>query len=296
LFVAVGLLLAAGASPVHAAPVGAAFLRVGIGARTAALAESDLTGTTDASGLFWNPATLGLAERREFLLVHNRWIADVRQEFAGAVFPMAHGGLGFGVSGLYLGNIPRYEDDVPSDEPQGDFGYYALVFQGGYSRTLIESVRAGATLKAIREQIDIDGGWSAAIDVGVRAEAPIDGLSIALVMANLGTAIRIDGVASDLPLEGRAGASYVRSVGPVSAGLHGALRSTRSLNPRGHFGAEVGAHGVFLRAGLKTGYDSEDVAFGAGFVVSRARVDYAYVPLKEDLLGESHRIALAFAP
>jgi hypothetical protein len=280
----------------HAAdPAGAVFLRVGVGARNAGMGDADLVSSRDPSVLYWNPAGLSNLAQREILLLHNNWLADVRQEYVGGAFPLSTGGFGFGANGLYVGNIPRYVDDVPQAEPQGDFGYYALALQGGYAFPIGDGLDLGFSVKAIREQVDIEGAWTAAVDGGLLYEISPQ-LKAAFVVANLGPPISLGGVDGELPLEARTGVGYAHEFGIVHTEVHGLFRATRALNPRAHFGIEAGAHRVFLRAGLKLGYDTEDLSFGLGCEIGRISVDYAFVPFTEDLLGEAHRISLAFQP
>ncbi len=283
-------------SALGAEPVGAVFLRVGVGARSAGLADADIVTPADASLLHSNPAGLAHLDQREILLLHNEWLADVRQEFIGGVFPLGRGGFGLAANGFYLGNIPRYIDDVPTAEAQGDFGAYDLAVLAGYGRPLFAGLSLGAVVKGIFQHIDIESASSVALDVGARYRTPVDGLTLAAAVSNIGPSIDFGGSPASLPLEARAGGGYRRAIGRFNAGVFALCRASRRLNPRAHFGAEFGAHGFFLRAGAKTGYDAEDVAFGLGYEHGRFAVDYAFVPFSEDLLGEAHRVSLAFSP
>lgn len=276
-------------------PVGAVFLRVGVGARAAGMGDADIVSARDASVLHSNPAGLARLARPQLLLHHNNWLADVRQEYVGGVFPLSAGGFGVGANGLYVGNIPRYVESVPLDEPQGDFGYYALAVAGGYGREFLDGIATGVAVKAVREQIDIEGAWSVAADLGVTYSPPVEGLRVGLVVANIGPPISLGGVDADLPLEARAGAGYRREFKNVAAEVHGLFRAARGLNPRAHFGAEAGAHHVFLRGGVKFGYDVEDVSFGLGCEAGRMMIDYAFVPFSEEQLGDAHRFSLSLA-
>ncbi len=285
------------AGTAHAAdPVGAVFLRVGVGARAAALGDADIVGSTDASALHWNPAGLALLPRRELLLLHNEWLADVRQEYVGGVFPVGRGGFGVGMDGFYVDHIPRFIEDVPEAEAQGDFGAYDLAVLTGYGRRLAEPVSVGITVKAIAQKIDIESAYSAAVDVGMIYRTPYEGLDAGIVVSNIGPPIDFLGVSAALPLETRAGLGYRRPLGPFRASLYGLFHASRRLNPRAHFGAELTTHGVSLRAGAKTGYDAEDASYGMGYAVGRFGFDYAFVPFSEDLLGEAHRVSVSFSP
>jgi hypothetical protein len=64
---------------------------------------------------------------------------------------------------------------------------------------------------------------------------------------------------------------------------------------REHFGGEYSYRRMFaLRAGYKAGYDSQGATFGFGVVYHEIGVDYAFLPVSNDL-GDSHRFALSFS-
>lgn len=295
--VAVAILVLAHAGDAHARrPVGAVFLRVGVGARAAGLADADLVSMEDPSALHWNPAALSRLGRREILLLHNEWLGDVRQEFLGGAFPLGGGGWGVGMDGLYVGNIPRYVEDVPTQEAQSDFGAYDIAVMTGYGRAIGPGLAVGLAAKGVVQKIDYESAASAAADVGLLYATPIEGLDAAVVAANLGPPIEFLGVNADLPAEGRAGIGYRRSIGAARAGLFALWRAPRRLNPRAQVGIEVSLRGVSLRLGRKLGYDVESAAYGIGYEVGRFAFDYAFVPFSEDPLGDAHRVSLSLSP
>lgn len=278
-----------------AMPVGAVFLRVGVGARSAGIADADIVHCPDASALHWNPATLASATRREFLLLHNEWLGDVRQEYAGGVAPLGGGGLGIGLNGLYIGNIPRYVSDVPAAEAEGDFGAYDLAAQSGYGRFVHERVAVGIAAKGIFQKIDIETAYGIAADIGALYRTPIAGLDAAAVVANIGPAIRFLGAGAALPSEVRVGLGYARPIGLAALRAYALGRAMRRLNPRAQFGIEGTLRGVSLRLGGKIGYDLEDATYGLGYAAGRFAFDYAFVPFSEEDLGEAHRVSVAFS-
>ena len=63
---------------------GAAFLKVGVGARAVALGSAYTTVTGDVNQMFWNPAGNGDERgKAEVLLSHNQWIADLSHQAVG---------------------------------------------------------------------------------------------------------------------------------------------------------------------------------------------------------------------
>ena len=77
--------------------------------------------------------------------------------------------------------------------------------------------------------------------------------------------------------------------------MRGALEGSSISGQAGivALGAEL-AHtsGLSLRGGLRWGDTESSYALGAGWAVKTLRIDYAFVPFKEDL-GDTHRFTLA---
>ena len=64
---------------------GAAFLKVGVGARAVALGSATTSLTDDVNQIFWNPAGMALSnEQWQATFTYNRWIADLSHS-AGAI-------------------------------------------------------------------------------------------------------------------------------------------------------------------------------------------------------------------
>src|SRR5437762_4483401 len=63
------------------------FLKIGVGARAAALGEAFVAVANDPSAIYWNPAGLASMQRQEFQLSHLEWPADIRYEFLAYVVP-----------------------------------------------------------------------------------------------------------------------------------------------------------------------------------------------------------------
>ena len=94
---------------------GAAFLKVGVGARAVALGSAYTTVTGDVNQMFWNPAGTAMSGgKAEVLLSHNQWIADLSHQAVGYARDMGDmGTLGIGVVTLGLSDIAADRDAVP---------------------------------------------------------------------------------------------------------------------------------------------------------------------------------------
>ncbi len=70
--------------------------------------------------------------------------------------------------------------------------------------------------------------------------------------------------------------------------------STGAISVNSHWGLEVGfSQKVFVRAGLDSGFDTEDITAGAGLYLHPLTVDYAYAGDTLDIDEVTHRISLS---
>ena len=76
------------------------FLRIGVGARPAAMGEAFSAVGDDGNSIFWNPAGLGRLRSQELSGMHLKWFESFNYNTLSYVYPMSHGALGGGL--LYL--------------------------------------------------------------------------------------------------------------------------------------------------------------------------------------------------
>ncbi len=70
--------------------------------------------------------------------------------------------------------------------------------------------------------------------------------------------------------------------------------STGAISVNSHWGLEVGfSQKVFVRTGLDSGFDTENITAGAGFYLHPLTVDYAYAGDTLDIDEVTHRISLS---
>ncbi|MDP7447898.1 MAG: UPF0164 family protein, partial [Candidatus Latescibacteria bacterium] len=149
-----GLALAALAvGPVDAARksglTGAAFLKIGVGARAAGLGSAYTTVTNDATQMFWNPAGIAIERGMQATLNHNQWIADLSHTAVGVTRKFGSlGTIGIGVVSLGLSGIDSDRDIVPSfiedfepfDTNSGSYDYSDLAFGVSWARQVTDKL------------------------------------------------------------------------------------------------------------------------------------------------------------
>src|SRR5260221_7311423 len=73
------------------------FLKIGMGARAAAMADSFTAVADDPTAIYWNPAGLALVQGTGLSATHGQWLQGVTNDYIALSQPIANGGaLGLG--------------------------------------------------------------------------------------------------------------------------------------------------------------------------------------------------------
>jgi uncharacterized protein UPF0164 len=269
---------------------GFAFLKLGIGARPMGMGSAYVALADDPTALYWNPAGLGSVEGAQVTVMHNEWIQDFRQEFAGVAKSLGHGTAGFGVSGFYSSEFEK-RDDVGN--LIGHFGFNDFAVTGAYAHRFPHQATAGLAVKYIREMIDQETASALAVDLGARMALGRSGVSLGAAVQNLGGNAKFISESFPLPRTFRAGAAVQRALGSSAKGtLSGEFRQARGDDGRFHLGGELEyKERAALRAGALFGYDDQSLSFGLGLIQHRFRFDYALVPFSSNL-GTTHFVSI----
>ncbi len=198
---------------------GAAFLKVGVGARAVALGSATTSLLGDVNQMFWNPAGIALSnEQWQATFTYNRWIADLGHN-AGAI---AHnfgnlGTIGIGFISLGVSDIVADRDVVPSfllatfqpydTETGSTYSYLDLAMQATWARNFSDRLALGASVKYIRQSIDNVSTSSVAFDFGSTYKIGFRNAVIGARLNNLGKDLKFYDIASPLPLVFSVGAS-----------------------------------------------------------------------------------------
>jgi hypothetical protein len=294
----VALLIAvpATASAGAAGDAGALFLRFGLGARASGMGEAYAGVAQDASSVFFNPGAIPAVLGTQITLVHNEYMEFFRFEQAAITHETKWGTFGFMFTGLYMDDMER-RDDLPSAVPLGEFGAYDVAFAVAYGRYIVPNVAVGISLKPVYQRIDELSATGFAFDAGIYHVSQIPGVTLGASVANLGTPMKFESEEYALPRYARLGGAYEREVamldGRVMATLDALFPNDDDV--RTHIGAEYSYRRmVALRGGYKIGYDSQGATFGLGVVYRDIAIDYAFLPVDNEL-GDSHRFGLGFS-
>jgi hypothetical protein len=292
---------AAGAGPAAAGTTtGFAFLNLPAGARAVAMGG---TGASSASGplaLFWNPAGLApdsLANPGGRVVAdHNESILTFRQDLVGGQVVRGRQAIGLALNAHYTQGID--ERDALGNLV-GTFGVTDMAVALGLGGRVGTSLRLGGSIDWVREDIAGSAASALAISAGGLVDvASLPGLTFGAAVRNLGkspafkTDTGADGDPVEQPLTLTAGASYGRHMGRTRILAAADAVKLRGDSTQGRLGLEVAPSPAFaLRGGWMLGQDTADLTAGAGIVVGRFHIDYAFVPYHQDL-GASHSASL----
>lgn len=167
------------------------FLKLGAGARAAAMGEAYTAVADEATAVYWNPAALTQVPARSITMMHAEYVSQVFYDYAGFAIKHKHAPIGWGVGVQYLNAGSILETDQNGDE----IGYFrpndtAVLFGIGYGKSKNEHDDAkgfavGATAKYIRSKIRMTAE-TAAFDLGALSPEYFDGrIRLAAAAQNL---------------------------------------------------------------------------------------------------------------
>ncbi len=317
------------------------FLKIGVDARGSSMGEAYVAVVNDVSSLYWNPAALvnynggravvtstmdDHASTSEFAIVsgqtmasHTQWLVDLQHEFFGVSYYLSSSdALGFAVTLLHTDDMKV----TTETQPTGDgtyFSYQDMAVAATYSRKMTDQFSFGATIRYVRETIDVLHMDGVLVDLGTFYYMGLGSSRFAVVVSNFGANVQPTGTVK------RSDGSTVNSFQSFSPPTmfklgyalepwqdeHNRLTTSVQLNhPNDNaenvrLGAEYEYDKTFfLRVGVKrtigesflgkASSTAEDYTFGAGVFVPlgiiKASFDYAFANFND--LGSVHRITV----
>ncbi len=268
---------------------GAQFLRLGAGARAAALGGTYTGIADDVYATHWNPAGLAQLTTAQAAAQHLNQFGDITHQYLAVAFPYGQK-LTFGADLLAMQADDNYRTEL-TDGAAFTNRDLALGISASY---LVQPQLAfGATLRWLDQELATSRarGWAA--DLGILYRPQRD-WSFGVAMLNAGPEITFERQGDDLPTVVRLGLAHQWSPS--------LLLATDVVFPNdGDEYLTVGAEYAWnerlaLRAGYEVGTDFhglDALSAGLAFNWQAMNVDYAFVPRAE--LGNVHRVGLKIA-
>ncbi len=292
-----GLILALGGGTSNAD-----FLKIGVGARPAAMGDAYAAVSDDPNACFWNPAGITSIDKWSFTGMYLAWFLNSNYEFAAVVMPidnMTNAGLS-----INMLNIPGFDSTGGLDTPAP--ASYDLAVTLTLARNLgnlytkdftIGNISLGANLTYIKRSLTgIDLGSQFSADFGLIANIT-DFMKFGIVMQDIGASLGED----PSPFNIKAGGSWNIDISKdfsmlIAADLNKPVDVTNPEFQRWYFGIGTElrlTNYAFIRAGYKFGQEYQGLTAGCGFAIpGMGSLDYAFMPHTE--LGNTHRASLSF--
>ena len=303
---------------------GAAFLKVGVGAKAVGLGSAATALSNDVNQMFWNPAGIALKDDKlQASFSYNKWFADLNHNAAAVAYNWEEVGT-FGVGFVQFGITGIAADrDIPLDpslkpfqieeNSSSTYDYSDVAIQLSYARYVIDNLSLGATVKYVSQTIDGKAVTAFAVDFGSLYHIGVLDWTIAARFNNLGSDMKYYDIAFGLPLSfsiGTALSPYSDENGKLMV----AVDAVKPQDGPQYFftGAEYTLMNMIsVRGGWKLNYAGTDdggttsraaikntiegFSAGAGFSTSVAgynvRLDYAYTQM--EILDAAHRITVS---
>ncbi|NOX37017.1 MAG: PorV/PorQ family protein [Calditrichaeota bacterium] len=171
----------------------AQFLKIGVGARAAAMGSAFVGLANDVTALYWNPAGIARLDRPQFMAAHTEWFADLNHEFMGLSLPLGPStALGVSFTAFYA---PEMEQTT-IEEPEGTGIYFDtqdIAIGLTYARRLTDRFSFGMTAKYVHQRLFNETASTFAVDIGGQLHTGFKGMRLGMVMTNFGGKMRLDG-------------------------------------------------------------------------------------------------------
>ncbi len=287
----------------------AQFLKIGVGGRAAALGESFIAISDDASALYWNPAGLAQFNKNQLIISHNIWVADINHDFIGAVYHLdSENSFGASLTAVTMDDMPVTTEFAPFGTGEY-FSFTDIAMSLSYARRMTDQFSFGGTVKYVEESLDKLKMRGVMIDLGTFYRTGLGSTRFAVTVSNFGAELAPDG---DVVLIGNRTNSEWQSFAPPTifrVGFafepyeteeHRITTSIQLNHPNDNsenivLGAEYAWQKMFfLRGGYKFNVDEQNYSFGLGLNVplsiAEFTLDYAFTNFQR--LGSAHRFSI----
>lgn len=287
----------------------AQFLKIGVGGRAAAMGESFVAISDDASALYWNPAGLAQFKTNQIIFSHNVWLVDINHDFLGAVYHLdSENTFGISLTSLSMEKMPVTTEFAPFGNGEY-FGFSDIALSVSYARKMTEQFSFGGTVKYIEETLDKLKMRGVMIDIGTYYRTGLGSTRFAVAVSNFGAELAPDG---EVVLIGKRTKSEWQSFAPPTMfrigfafepyqdEQHSVTTSIQLNHPNDNsenvsLGVEYSwSRMLFLRGGYKINVEEQNYSFGAGINVpisiAHFTFDYAFANFEQ--LGSAHRFSI----
>jgi hypothetical protein len=291
------------------------FLKLGAGARAAAMGNAVACASEDGFGLYWNPATMVWGEPHMVALSHNMWVVDVSYDYAGYSMKL-NDDRAVGVSFLYLGTPDMNVTDEYHPYGTGDkFGFADMAVGLSFCQRLTDYFSFGATAKFAQESLENLRMRGFLLDLGTYYQTNYHNTRFSVTLSNFGQQVKPGGSYNYTNPSGEVIPKSYQSFSPPTVfriGVAADIMSNQNSDWQASvqldhptdnaesfsFGTEYGLNkSLFLRGGYKLSNDTQSYSLGLGLKFdlfsTKSSLDYAFAAVGD--LGHSNTFSLQWS-
>src|SRR3990172_1978022 len=172
------------------------FLKIGVGARAAAMGESFVAVANDASALYWNPAGITQFAENQVIVAHTSWLVDIRHQFIGAVYHLGpDDAVGLSLTSVHMDDMPV----TTEVQPKGDGRYFSFVDLAlgvTYGKKLTPQFSFGGTVRYFEETLDVLKMRGVVLDLGTYYWMGLGSARFSAVVSHFGNQVSPEGSVS----------------------------------------------------------------------------------------------------
>jgi opacity protein-like surface antigen len=194
--IALALLVGANHVSLGQAKIGttaAQFLGIAAGPKALAMGGAYVASNTDATGLYWNPGSVGFLPNSQVVFSSTEWLAGTDYRWVGAVF--SFDGVNF--LGASLTNLDYGEDLVTTEvQPDGTGERWSasdIAFALTYTRRFTDRFSIGGSAKYIQQRIYNTSASTFALDFGLLFVTGFNDMRLGMSISNFGGDMTLDG-------------------------------------------------------------------------------------------------------
>jgi hypothetical protein len=276
----------------NAGEYGFQMLKIAASPQTAATGGTSALGGDDAFGFLVNPVAGAFTDTRSISITSQAWLFDTHLTNVGVSTSKGRHSFGVVFRNLDYGEFESrdYKGDVI-----GEYHPIDLNLIANYAVRFMPDAFFGVNLGGIYEKINTASAVGFTSDIGTAWKTPVDGMTLSGSLKYLGKTSKMNKESIDLPTTGEIGVNYRTKLSEFK--LSGDFKAGWSVDddsPKEAIGLSASYHDVFsLRAGYKFNYDLENFSSGFGLRWKKMSVDYAYLPVQNDL-NDVHYIGITY--
>jgi LysM repeat protein len=255
-------------------------------AKYAALGEAATAAKDDIAVMNYNPAGLKTLSSGQASFLYQKGLTEDAYGRFMIGAPAGHGAMGLSIGYYNAGTLETFDGTQTREiTAQQDFAIGV-----GMAHTF-GGLNAGMNLKYLHSTLaETYTANVAAVDFGLQS-AVTSRLSVGAAFQNLGNGIKYASEADPLPTNYRLGMAYALTQGHTATTLLMDIPYfTNERETRPSIGLDVALGLLSLRAGVRDNGSKNEFSVGAGFMMGRSSLDYAFGMANQ--LDSTHRVSL----